>query len=114
MHWVKILFSAIYVIVMIFILVVAVDFYGALKVFQEWGWFKYPSEIPKLGRKLLYFISALMAAHIILDFVYYRSQRIHRAKAQNEIAELKNKLYEKAQEETTQLGVAELDSDDSI
>lgn len=108
----KLIFYPIYVLITLVVIWISIDMYHALEIFQSLGWFKYFSEIPGLGRNLLYVLSALLVIEIIVENLHLKARNKQLRASQHEIKDLQNKLYEKAQEELTKGGFAELEIDD--
>ncbi len=112
MRTARIFFYVIYVASIIAVLLISINLYDALDVFRDWGWYKYFSDLPVLGRKLLYILCFLMTAEIIVENVYFAQERKKLKEAQQEIKKLEGLLYDKAQEELTEDGFVELKWDD--
>ncbi len=112
MKTLKILFYIVYISSILLVLVISINLYEALDLFKDWGWFKYFSDLPVLGRNLLYGLSALMTLELIFENLYLKNVRKELKAANQQIKDLEEKLYEKAQEEVTKDGFTELRLDD--
>lgn len=108
----KLIFYPIYILITLTVIWISFDMYHALEIFQSWGWFKYFSELPGLGKNLLLVLSALLVVELIVENLHLKSNKKQLRHSQAEIKDLQNKLYEKAQEELTKGGFTELEIDD--
>ncbi len=111
----KLIYYPIYILTTLVVLWIAIDMFHALEIFQSWGWFKYFSELPGLGRNLLWVLSALLVIEIVIENLHLKASKKQLKETKKEIEDLKNlqnKLYEKAQEELTRGGFTELEIDD--
>lgn len=108
----KYIFYPIYLVITVATLWVAFDIFHALEIFQSWGWFKYFSELPGLGRNLLWTLCGLMIIEFVVENIQLRTNKKQLKAAKEEIKDLQDKLYDKAQEELTKSGFTELEIDD--
>lgn len=108
----KFIFYPIYLAVIILVVLTAINLFEALELFKAWGWFNYFSDLPILGRKLLYGLCVLMVFELIIENLHLRKMKKASNKAQEEIHDLKEKLYDKAQVELTKSGFTELEGDE--
>lgn len=108
----KLIFYPIYILITLIVIWISLDMYHALEIFQSWGWFKYFSELPGLGKNLLLVLSALLVIELTAENLHHKATRRKLKHSQEEIKDLQNRLYEKAQEELTKGGFTELEIDD--
>jgi hypothetical protein len=64
----KLIFYPIYLLTIIAVVVLSADIYTSLDVMQQWGWYRYFSDLPLLGRNLLLFMVALMVIELIIQY----------------------------------------------
>ena len=63
----KMVFYPIYILTIILVVVMSFNISEALHLLQQWGWFKYFSDLPVMGRNLLLFMSSLMAIELLIQ-----------------------------------------------
>ena len=108
----KTFFYPIYIVVIVLVLLIALNIYDALELFKRWGWFKYFSDLPFMARDLLVFLAALMSIELIIENISIFGSRGKHRSLEQEIIELKAKLYDKSQEEQEEDAGEENDDDD--
>lgn len=108
----KLIFYPIYIVITLVTLWVAFDMFEALEILKAWGWFKYFSELPILGRNLLWVLGTLLIIEFVIENLHLKKDRKRLKAAEGEIKDLQDRLYEKAQEELTKGGFTELEIDD--
>lgn len=108
----KLIFYPIYILITLSVIWISVDIFHALEIFQSWGWFKYFSELPSLGRNLLIVLSALLVIELVIENLHLKASKKQLKLSQEENKDLQNRLYEKAQEELTKGGFTELEIDE--
>ncbi len=108
----KLIFYPIYILITLVVIWISFDMYHALEIFQSWGWFKYFSELPGLGKNLLLVLSALLVVELIVENLHLKANKKQLKRSLEENKDLQNRLYEKAQEELTKGGFTELEIDD--
>ena len=104
----KVIIYLIYVPSIVLVLMISINLYEALDLFKDWGWFKYFSDLPVLGRKLLYALCGLMTLELIIENIYVIKVSKQLRTAKEEIKKLEEGFYEKAQEEVSKEGFSEL------
>jgi len=108
----KALFYIVYIPSIVIVLLISINLYDALDLFKDWGWFKYFSDLPVLGRKLLYTLCALMTLELIVENIYTNRIARQLKDTKAEVKKLEGQLYDKAQEEVTKGGFEELQLDE--
>lgn len=108
----KSIFYPIYVVVIILVLLMAFNIYEALELFKRWGWYKYFSDLPFMGRNLLVFLCALMITEFIIENMTVFSRRARLKKLENEIIGLKAKLFDQDHEADSEEEDAEDESNE--
>lgn len=93
----KQIFYPTYLVVIVLVLIISFNIYDALELFKVWGWFKYFSDLPYMGRDLLIFLCALMLVEIIAENVHIARLKAKNDEQENSIIDLKAKLYDKSQ-----------------
>ena len=63
----KRIFYPIYLVVIVLVLIVSFNIYEALELFKIWGWFRYFSDLPYMGRDLMIFLCSLMLVEIVAE-----------------------------------------------
>jgi uncharacterized protein YqgQ len=94
----KQIFYPTYLIVVVLVLIIAFNIYDALELFKQWGWFKYFSDLPYMGRDLMVFLCVLMLAEIVAENYHIATLKARRKEQDQLITELKAKLYDKAED----------------
>lgn len=64
----KLIFYPIYLLTIVAVLVLSADIYTSLDVMQQWGWYRYFSDLPLMGRNLLIFLCALMVVELVIQY----------------------------------------------
>ena len=64
----KLIFYPIYLLTIVAVLVLSADTYTSLDVMQQWGWYRYFSDLPLMGRNLLIFLCALMVVELVIQY----------------------------------------------
>jgi len=90
----KLIFYPIYILITLSAIWIAIDIYHALEIFQSWGWFKYFSELPGLGRNILLILSALLVVELIIENLHLKTSKKQLKNSQKENIDLQNRLYE--------------------
>lgn len=116
----KTFFYPIYLVVIVLVLLISFNIYEALELFKTWGWFKYFSDLPYMGRNLMVFLTILMAIELVAENIHLMKWRGRISGLQKEVTELKAKLYDKSQqeaqlpafEEPTEVDEPEVEEDD--
>lgn len=96
----KRIFYPIYLIVIILVLIVSFNIYESLELFKIWGWFKYFSDLPYMGRDLLVFLCVLMMVELVAENVHIARLKARADERDQKITDLKAKLYDKAEGES--------------
>lgn len=65
----KLIFYPIYLLTIIAVLLISADIYTSLDLMQQWGWFRYFSDLPLMGRNLLLFLSGMMLVELIIQYI---------------------------------------------
>ncbi len=112
MKTLRIAFYIIYIPTIVLTLIMAINLYDALDLFKMWGWFNYFSDLPVLGRKLIYLLCGLMTLSIVIETLVHLQARKDIKEAKATIKRLEERLYDRAQQETTDDGFVELDLDE--
>ncbi len=94
----KTFFYPIYLVVIVLVLLIAFNIYDSLELFKRWGWYKYFSDLPIMGRNLLVFLCFLMFLELVIENLSLLSLRSKKKSQEKEIESLKAKLYDKIQE----------------
>ncbi|MFT4738830.1 MAG: hypothetical protein ACI92W_002954 [Paraglaciecola sp.] len=68
MKKIKLIFYPIYVLTIAAVLLLSADIYASLDVMQQWGWYKYFSDLPLLGRNLLLFLCSMMVLELVIQY----------------------------------------------
>ena len=92
----KTIFYPLYILVIIFVLMMAFNIYDTLELFKRWGWFKYFSDLPFMARNMMVFLTLLMAVEIVTENIALLKNSGKTKKLEREVTELKAKLYDKA------------------
>ncbi|MFT4736611.1 MAG: hypothetical protein ACI8QD_000010 [Cyclobacteriaceae bacterium] len=92
-------FYPIYLIVIVLVLVIAFNIYEALELFKTWGWFRYFSDLPYMGRDLMVFLCLLMGVELIAENFHLANLRAKNGELEQKVIDLKAKLYDKSQGE---------------
>jgi hypothetical protein len=95
----KRIFYPIYLVVIVLVLIIAFNIYDALELFKQWGWFKYFSDLPYMGRDLMIFLCLLMLVELVAENFHIADLKSKRKELEQKITELKAKLYDKSQGE---------------
>jgi hypothetical protein len=90
----KSIFYPIYLVVVVLVLTISFNIFESLELFKKWGLFKYFSDLPYMARDLLIFLSALMVIELIAENVHLFSIKGKIAKYEEEITNLKARLYD--------------------
>ena len=69
MKKIKLIFYPIYLLTIIAVLLLSADIYTSLDLMQQWGWFRYFSDLPLLGRNLLLFLCGLMVVELAIQYI---------------------------------------------
>ena len=109
----KSVFNVIYIATILAVLVVSFNIIESLELFKNWGWYKYFSDLPFLGRNLLLFLCFLMSMEFVLERVMLKKQKGEMVDNEAKIKDLENQLYEKSQEELARDGFQELEDEPS-
>lgn len=64
----KLIFYPIYVLTIIAVLLLSADIYTSLDLMQQWGWYRYFSDLPLMGRNLLVFLCVLMLTELVIQY----------------------------------------------
>ncbi len=96
----KTIFYPVYLIVIVLVLLIAFNIYDSLELFKRWGWYRYFSDLPIMGRNLLVFLCLLMTTEIAIENFSLIGSRSKVKKLNREIESLKAKLYDKSQNTT--------------
>ena len=96
----KKIFYPIYLVVIVLVLIIAFNIYEALELFKQWGWFKYFSDLPYMGRDLMVFLCLLMLIELVAENFHIADLKSKNGALEQKITELKAKLYDKSQGET--------------
>ena len=104
----KRIFYPIYLVVIVLVLIVSFNIYEALELFKIWGWFRYFSDLPYMGRDLMIFLCSLMLVEIVAENLHIARLKARSDEKDQKIVDLKAKLYDKAEEgeETSEEGEA--------
>lgn len=105
----KRIFYPIYLIVIVLVLIVSFNIYEALELFKIWGWFKYFSDLPYMGRDLMIFLCALMLVELVAENVHIARLKAKTDEKDQKILNLKAKLYDKAEDEESEIEEDEID-----
>lgn len=95
----KTIFYTIYLITIFLVLLISYNIYESLELFKKIGWYKYFSDLPYLGRNLLYYLTALMVLEIIVENISLFGKRKKISSMKKEIIELKSRLFDQAENE---------------
>lgn len=93
----KRIFYPIYLVVIVLVLVISFNIYEALELFKVWGWFKYFSDLPYMGRDLMIFLCVLMLVEIVAENFQIADLKSKKTSLEQQVTELKAKLYDKSQ-----------------
>ena len=84
----KSVFYPIYILTIVLVVIMSFNIYESLELLREWGWFKYFSDLPFIGRNLLLFLCGLMAIELAVEnvaiFTWRRSRKAVSGLAKNE------------------------------
>ena len=69
MKKVKLIFYPVYLLTIVAVLVLSIDIYSSLDLMQRWGWYRYFSDLPLMGRNLLIFLCIMMVAELAIQYV---------------------------------------------
>jgi hypothetical protein len=95
----KLFFYPIYLIVVGLVLAMSLNIFHTLELFKQWGLFKYFSDLPYMARDLLVFMCTLMLIEIVIENFQLFSLRNRVSKLENDVLNLKAKLYDKSVEQ---------------
>ncbi|MFY0688111.1 MAG: hypothetical protein JXQ90_13150 [Cyclobacteriaceae bacterium] len=90
----KTIFYIIYLVTVAVIVVMSINIYESLEVLKQWGWYKYFTDLPFIGRNLLLVLCTLMIIEMILENIALFRMRSQIGQKEKEITELKAKLYD--------------------
>ena len=99
----KRIFYPIYLIVIVLVLIVSFNIYESLELFKIWGWFKYFSDLPYMGRDLMIFLCALMLVELVAENIHIARLKARADEKDQKVIDLKAKLYDKAEGEEMDL-----------
>lgn len=112
----KRIFYPIYLVVIVLVLIISFNIYEALELFKVWGWFKYFSDLPYMGRDLMIFLCVLMIVEIVAENYQIQGQKGKIRSLEDKVMELKAKLYDKSEGEDPGLDEdeEEVDPDEEV
>jgi hypothetical protein len=93
----KTIFYTIYIITIFLVLLISYNIYESLELFKKIGWYKYFSDLPFIGRNLLYYLSGLMVLEIIVENISLFGKKRKISSLKREIMELKSRRFDKSE-----------------
>jgi uncharacterized protein YqgQ len=111
MKRIKRIFYPIYFVVVFIVLMISFNIYDSLELFKEWGWFRYFSDLPYMVRDLMVFLCVLMMVELVLENIHLSSKKSKISDLEQEVLNLKAKLYDKKENESP-VAVTESNEDD--
>ena len=86
----KAVFYALYFTVIVLVLILSFNMVEALELFKEWGWFRYFSDLPILGRNLLIFLCVMMISELLVENLDLKYGKKKLRESAHEIKDLEN------------------------
>jgi len=107
----KIIYYVIYGLFVLLLIYLAANLISVIDTLKDWGWYTYLSELPKIGSRFFYVTATFMTIAVAIENYFTYAKRGEKKKLEQEILNLKAKLYDQASAGGNAPVISEIDQD---